>query len=407
MTQSSLTPASPAPQRASARSILEVVDADARLDDAESAMIDQVRRLVETRIAPRAAGYDESRDFPRENMADINALGLNTMFLPEDYGGAPLSYAAYLFALREISSGCASTGLTWATNFHATNPIIDSASTEQLQRFLPVVAEGGLAAIAITEASGGSDATAMSTRFVPDGDEVIIQGEKLYITNGDVSDMILVFGKWAPLGTGKEAISAAVVTGRPAGLEVRRRENKVGHRASSTTMLGYCDVRIPRANLIGKPGTGLSILQTGLNKSRPSVAAHLLGIAQAAIFDMLAYGAERKIRGRPVTSYQTAQFKVAEVISAFVLCNTLMWRVARMEDPFAPEFGILSGMLKLRASEVATLATEASLQMHGGAGYCREFRAERLWRDARLGPVGEGASEMLLDFLGRSLTRTA
>jgi len=384
---------------------MAAIDADAQLDGEEQILLDQVRRLVETKIAPRAAGYDESGDFPRENIADINELGLNAMFLPEDCGGAPLSYGAYLFALREISSGCASTGLTWATNFHATNPLVDGASAEQRRQFLTPVAEGGLAAIAITEASGGSDATAMSTRFSPDGDDVVIEGEKLYITNGDVSDVMLVFGKWTPLGQGKEAISAAVITGRPSGLEVRRRENKLGHRASSTVMLSFFDLRIPRGNLIGQPGAGLAMLQTGLNKSRPSVAAHLLGIAQAAIHDMLVYGSERRIRGRPVLGYQTAQFQVAEIVSEFVLCNALLWRVARLPDPFSPEFGILSGMLKLRASQLAVTASEASLQMHGGAGYCREFRAERLWRDARLGTVGEGASEMLLDFIGRSLTR--
>lgn len=391
--------------RATVGSILATVDADAHLDADEEALIDQVRRLVADRIAPRAAGYDESGDFPRQNIDDINALGLNAMFLPEDCGGAPLSYAAYLFALREISSGCASTGLIWATNFHATNPLVDSASAEQRARFLPAIAEGGLAAVAITEASGGSDATAMSTRFTPDGDDIVICGEKLYITNGDVADLTLVFGKWAPLGHGKEAISAAVVTGRPDGLEVRRREDKLGHRASSTIQLGFADVRIPRANLVGDPGSGLGILQSGLNKSRPSVAAHLLGIAKAAIGDMLAYGAERSIRGRPILDHQVQQFSVARIISEYVLCTTLLWRVARLPDPLAPEFGILSGMLKLRASELACAAAETSLQMHGGAGYCREFRAERLWRDARLGPVGEGASEMLLDLIGRTLTR--
>lgn len=406
MTKSSAASTPVAAHGATVRSIMAAIDADAQLDDDERVLLDQVRRLVETRIVPRAAAYDETGDFPHQNIADINELGLNAMLFPEDCGGSPLSYSAYLFVLREISSGCASTGLTWATNFHATNPLVDSATPEQRRKFLPAIAKGGLAAIAITEASGGSDATAMSTRFVPDGDHVLINGEKLYITNGDVSDVMLVFGKWAPLGQGKEAISAAVVTGRPTGLEVRRRENKLGHRASSTVMLGFSELRIPRDNLIGQPGTGLSILQTGLNKSRPSVAAHLLGIAQAAIKDMLAYGTERKIRGRPVLGYQTAQFQIAEIVSEFVLCNTLLWRVARLPDPYAPEFGILSGMLKLRASQLAVTASEASLQMHGGAGYCREFRAERLWRDARLGTVGEGASEMLLDFIGRSLTRT-
>jgi len=260
-----------------------------------------------------------------------------------------------------------------------------------------------LASVAITESSGGSDATAMSTRFRPEGDEIVVDGEKIYITNGDVAEFILLFGKWAPLGEGKKAISALVIQGRPPGLEVRRRENKLGHRASSTVALGFVGLRVPRANLIGEPGAGLSILQSGLNRSRPSVAAHLLGIAQSALHDLIAYGRERKIRGQPILAHQAARFNLAHITSEFVFCNTLLWRVARISDPFTPEFATLSGLLKLKASEVAVQAAEMALQMHGGAGYCREYRAERLMRDARLGPVGEGASEMLLDLIGRNL----
>ena len=169
----------------------------------ERQVLDSVRALAGDEIAPRAAGYDRSGEFPWDNVKAINALGLNAMFVPEAYGGAGMSYAAYLACVREISAACASTGIIWATNFHAAKPLIDFGSEEQKQRLLPRVAEGALCALAITEPEAGSDATGMKTRFTPSGnDGVVIDGGKTFITNGDVADLILLFGKWSDIPPG-------------------------------------------------------------------------------------------------------------------------------------------------------------------------------------------------------------
>src|SRR5271154_2427345 len=184
------------------------LDALPPLRDEERQLLESVKALARDEIAPRAAEYDRSGEFPWKNIEAINALGLSAMFVPEEYGGAGLSYAAYLACVREISTACASTGIIWATNFHAAKPLIDFGTEEQKQRLLPRVAEGALLALAITEPDAGSDATQMTTRFTPDRDSVIVDGGKIFITNGDVADLILLFGKWSEIPDGRGAITA-------------------------------------------------------------------------------------------------------------------------------------------------------------------------------------------------------
>ena len=269
--------------------LFDRLDALPPLSPEERQLLDSVRALARDEIAPRAAGYDKASEFPWKNVEAINALGLNAMFVPEAYGGAGLSYAAYLACVREISAACASTGIIWATNFHAAKPLIDFGSEEQKQRLLPRVAEGALLALAITEPDAGSDATGMKTRFTPDGnDGVLIDGGKIFITNGDVADLTLLFGKWSDIPDGRGAITALYLEKGTPGFSVLRKEEKLGHRASSTAALAFDNCRVPRANGLGEPGQGLPLLLAALNKSRPSVAAHALGIARAAFGDAVA-----------------------------------------------------------------------------------------------------------------------
>src|SRR5579864_7081983 len=191
--------------------LFDRLDALPPLSSEERQLLDSVRALARDEIAPRAAGYDRAAEFPWDNIKAINALGLNAMFVPEAYGGAGLSYAAYLACVREISAACASTGIIWATNFHATKPLIDFGDEAQKQRLLPRVAAGAIGALAITEPDAGSDATGMTTRFTPDGDNVVVNGGKTFISNGDVADLYLVFGKWSEISGAREAISAIVI----------------------------------------------------------------------------------------------------------------------------------------------------------------------------------------------------
>jgi acyl-CoA dehydrogenase len=382
--------------------LFDRLDALPPLSAEERQLLESVKALCGDGIAPRAAGYDRTGEFPADNIAAINALGLNAMFVPEAYGGAGLSYAAYLACVREISAACASTGIIWATNFHATKPLIDFGTEAQKQRLLPRVAEGAIGALCITEPGAGSDATGMTTRFTPDGDHIVVSGGKTFISNGDVADLYLVFGKWSEIDDRRGAISALYIEKGTPGLQVLRKEDKLGHRAASTAALSFENCRVARDNLLGAPGDGLRLLLAALNKSRPSVAAHALGIARAAFGDAVAYINQRRQSGRRIVEFQGIQFLLADLATDLAMCEAWLWHVARLIDASVADIGIEASMLKLRASDLAMrIATEA-VQLHGGYGYIKEYRVERLFRDAKITQIWEGTNQIHRQLIGRS-----
>ena len=385
--------------------MLERLDASLQLPDDERMLLDSVITMSRERIAPRAAEFDASAEFPWANVQDINALGLNAMFVPEAYGGAPVSYLCYLACAREVSKACAATGITWATTFHGMKPLIEYGTHEQKARLLPRIAEGGLGALAITEPDAGSDATGMRTTFRADGDEIVIDGGKTFISNGDVADLYLLFGKWSGIDDPKQAISALILEKGTPSLSVVRLEDKMGMRASSTATIAFDGCRVPRANLLGEPGDGLRILFGSLNRSRPSVAAHALGIARAAFEDAIAYINDRRQSGRRILEFQGVQFMVADLAAELALCESWLWRVGAMVDAGESDFGIEASMLKMRASDLAMRVTTDAVQLHGGYGYCKDQRVERLMRDAKITQIWEGTNQVHRQLIGRSFLR--
>jgi alkylation response protein AidB-like acyl-CoA dehydrogenase len=382
--------------------ILERLDSRIALNDEENMLLESVRALARDQIAPRAEHYDRSAEFPWEHVKAINELGLNAMFIPEAYGGAQMSYTAYLACVREISKACAATGIIWATNYHGMKPLIDWGTEEQKQRLLPRIAEGGLGALAITEPGAGSDATGMRTTFREEGDEIVVNGGKTFITNGDVADLYLLFGKWEGIAGAKESISVLILEKGTPGLSVVRLEDKMGTRASSTATLAFDNCRVPRANLIGNPGDGLKILFASLNKSRPSVAAHALGIARGAFEDATAYINERKQSGRKILEFQGIQFMLADLASELALVESWLWQVASWVDAGEKDFGIEASLLKMRASDLAMRVSTDAVQLLGGYGYCKDFRVERLMRDAKITQIWEGTNQVHRQLIGRS-----
>ena len=378
------------------------LDDSVELAEEERLLFDAVRALCRDQIAPRAAAYDQSGEFPHANIEAINQLGLNGMFIPEDYGGANMSYVAYLAVAREIAKACAATGLIWATNFHAIKPVVDFATHDQKTRLLPRIADGGLVSLCITEPTAGSDATGMKTRFTPDGDEVVIQGGKTFITSGDHADLYVLFGKWSEIENPKAAISVVLVEKGTAGLTVTGKEDKMGQRAASTVSLSFDDVRVPRANLLCEPGDGLKILFSALNKSRPSVAAHALGIARAAFEDAVAYINQRQQSGRNIIEFQGIQFMLADMATDLALCEAWLWRVGAMIDGGEEDIGIEASMLKMRASDLAMRISEEAVQLHGGYGYCKDYAVERYMRDAKITQIYEGTNQIHRQLIGRS-----
>jgi len=365
-------------------------------------IVDSVRALCRDQIEPAAAEFDRTGEFPWDNVKAINALGLNAMFVPERFDGAPVSYQCYLLCVREISRACASTGIIWATNFHGMKPLIDFGTEEQHQRFLPGIAAGAIGSLAITEPDAGSDATGMTTRFTPDGDDVIVNGGKTFITNGNVADYFLLFGKWSEIADSKGAITALIFERNTPGFEVVREEKKLGHNASSTATISFNDCRVPAANILGAPGEGLSILLASLNKSRPSVAAHALGIARAAFDDAVAWINERKQSGRKIAEFQGIQFLLADLAAELAQAETWLWHVARMVDAGETDFGVAASVAKLRGSDLAMRIATECVQLHGGYGYIKDYRAERLMRDAKITQIWEGTNQIHRQLIGRS-----
>ena len=382
--------------------VLERLDATIQFTDEEKILLDCVRALARDQIEPRAEELDITAEFPTDNINAINELGLNTMFIPEAYGGVGLSIAVYLECVREISKACASTGITWATNYHAIKPLIEFGSEEQKERLLPRIAEGGMGALCITEPTAGSDATGMKTKFQPDGDEIIINGGKIFITNGSVADLYLLFGKWTEIDDDKKAVSVLILEKDTPGLEVVHKEDKMGNRASATNELSFTDCRVRRDNLIGAPGDGLKILLASLNKSRPSTAAHALGIARAAFEESVNYVNDRKQFHRNIVDFQGVQFMLADNATDLAMCEAWMWHVARLIDSGIDDFGVAASMLKMRASDLAMrLATDA-VQLYGGYGYCKGYKVERLMRDAKITQIWEGTNQIHRQLIGRS-----
>ncbi|HWM83293.1 MAG TPA: acyl-CoA dehydrogenase family protein [Pseudolabrys sp.] len=385
--------------------IFERLQRQRRWTEEEQLVLDQFRRLCAETIDPNAERYDRSGEFPWENIKALNALGANMMFVPEAYGGAPLPFRLYLEVVKIISASCASTGIIYATTFHGMKPLIDMGNDEQRARFLPRIAEGALGALAITEPNAGSDATGMRTTFTPDGDDIIVQGGKTFITSGDVADMMLLFGKWSEIDDPKKSISVLVFEKGTPGFEVIRLEQKMGHRASSTASIAFNGCRVPRANLIGNPGDGLRILLASLNRSRPSVAAHALGIAGAAFGDMVAYMNDRVQSGRRIAEFQGNQFVLADLATDLAMAESWLDYVASLIEAGERDFGLEASMAKMRASDLAMRISTEAVQMHGGYGYCSDYRVERLMRDAKITQIWEGTNQIHRQLIGRSFVK--
>ena len=385
--------------------IFEQLERQRHWNEDERMLLDQVQRLADQVIAPAAEHYDRSGEFPQKNVDAINALGLNALFVPEAYGGAPMSIRLYLRVVQIISEACASTGIIYATNYHGMKPLIDVGTEEQKQRLLPLIAEGGLGALAITEPEAGSDATGMKTSFTPDGDDIIVNGTKIFITNGNIADRILLFGKWSEIDDPKNAISALIFEKGTPGFEVIRLEEKMGHRASPTAAIAFNNARVKRANLLGNPGDGLSILLSSLNKSRPSVAAHALGIATAAFKDMVTYINDRKQSGRKIIEFQGNQFMLADLATDLAMAESWLDYVAGLFERGESDFGLEASMIKMRASDLAMRISTEAVQMHGGYGYCADYRVERLMRDAKITQIWEGTNQVHRQLIGRSFIK--
>lgn len=356
---------------------------------------DSIRELVNDKIKPRARMYDEQEVFPVENIRDLRETGFLYMTLPEEYGGIGADMLTYATTCEEIARGCAATATIFAgNNSLGISPILSYGTEEQKEKFLPMfAAEEGLGAFCLSEPHAGSDPASLSTRARLEGDEWVINGSKFYITNAKEATLFIVFAR-SNDHPGHRGVSAFIVPADTPGITVMPPEKKLGIKASVTSAMTFEDVRVPKENLLGQEGKGIRMALSILDKGRIAVAAQAVGIAQAAYEDSIKYAKERTQFNQPISTFQAIQFMIADMATRVEAGRALYQRAANLADN-GQNYIKEAAIAKLFASESATFVTHKAIQIHGGAGFLKDFEVERYYRDARITEIYEGTSEIM------------
>jgi len=366
---------------------------------------EMVREFARTEVAPIAAEIDRDHRFPEElipQMAKLNILGVP---IAEEFGGAGADNVSYVIALEELARVCASTSIIVSGHTSlATWPILEFGTTAQKEKYGTKLATGEiLGAFALTEPGAGTDAASGKTTAVRDGDEYVLNGSKIFITNGGYAGVYIVTAMTDP-AAGTRGISAFVVEPDAPGFSVGEKEHKMGIKASSTTPLYFSDCRIPKDALLGAEGKGFKIAMATLDGGRIGVAAQALGIAQGALDASIAYAKERVQFGKPLSALQAIQWMIADMATQIDAARLLVYRAAWYKDNGMP-YGQAAAMAKLFASETATHVADRAIQIHGGYGYTESYPVERAYRDAKVTELYEGTSEVQRMVIAGSLLR--
>jgi alkylation response protein AidB-like acyl-CoA dehydrogenase len=379
---------------------------DFELTEEQQMLRDTVRRFAETEIKPKAAELDETHEHPAEIVKQLGELGLMGIAVPEQYGGGGMDYVSYVLALIEVSKACASTGVIMsAQNSLYCFPVYAYSTDEQKKKYLyPCAAGEKIGCYGLTEAGAGSDPAALRTTAVRDGDEWVINGEKKFITNGNVAS----FGVIAAVsekGKGYKGISSFVVDlENTTGFKLGRVEEKMGILASGTAELIFEDARVPGDALLGKEGEGFKQMLTTLDGGRIGIAAQAVGIGRAVLEEALEYANTREQFGKPISSFQGIQWKLADMATELDAAELLTLRAAWLEDHKRP-YEKAAAMAKMYASDVTMRASVEGVQILGGYGYCKEYPMERHMRDAKICQIYEGTNEIMRLVIARNLIK--
>jgi alkylation response protein AidB-like acyl-CoA dehydrogenase len=368
------------------------------LTDEHEMLRREARRFAQEEIAPIAAEYDETGDFPSETIRKMGAMGFMGIEIPEDYGGVGMDTLSYVLALEEISKADASHGTIMSVNNSLFNyGILKFGTEEQKQKFIAPVASGEkIGAYSLTEPMSGSDAATMRTRAIREGDHYLINGRKSWVTSGPVADFVVLFCI-TDREVGHRGISAFLVDAHQPGFMRGKKEPKLGIRASATSELIFEDYRCPAENRLGEEGEGFKIAMTVLDAGRIGIAAQALGIAEAAYEASLEYARQREAFGQKIGQFQGIAFKLADMKTRIEASRLLVYQaaVAKEQSKVTGErFTLEAAMAKLFAAETAMFVTHAAVQIHGGMGYSKELPIERYFRDAKITEIYEGTSEI-------------
>ena len=367
------------------------------------ALRETVHRFARERIAPRAADIDADNAFPRDLWPDLGALGLHGITVPEEHGGAGMGYLAHVVAMEEISRASASVALSYGAHSNlCVNQIARNANAEQKARHLPGLISGAhLGALAMSEPGAGSDVVSMTLRADKKNDRYVLNGSKMWITNGPTADVLVVYARTDP-DAGPRGITAFLVERDMAGFAQGQKLDKLGMRGSDTSELVFTDCEVPFDNVLGEEGRGINVLMSGLDYERIVLAGGPLGIMAAAMDVVAPYVHEREQFGRPIGTFQLMQGKLADMYTAMNACRAYVYAVAQAADRGETTRKDAAGCI-LYAAEKATRVALEAIQCLGGNGYTNDYPAGRLLRDAKLYEIGAGTSEIRRLLIGREL----
>ena len=365
-----------------------------KLTPTQSLFRQMIKEFADKEVKPLAAEIDEQERFPIENVEKMAKLGLFGIPLPVEYGGAGGDNIMYSIAVEELSRVCATTGVVLSAHTSlCLAPIFEHGTEEQKRKYLPKLASGEwIGAFGLTEPNAGTDASAQQTTAVLDGDEWVLNGNKIFITNAGHAHVYVVFAM-TDKSLKTKGISAFIVEAGTPGFEIGKKELKLGIRGSATAELIFTDCRIPKENLLGKIGGGFGIAMKTLDGGRIGIASQALGIAQGAIDETVKYTMERKQFGKPLSGFQNTQFQMAD-LKTKVEASRLLVRSAAFKKDSKEPYSVDAAMAKLFAAETAMEVTTKAVQFHGGYGYTREYPVERMMRDAKITEIYEGTSEV-------------
>ena len=350
--------------------------------------------FAENEVKPYAAEVDETEEFPKGTVEKLQRYGFMGIPIPREFGGQGCDSLTYVMCVEELSKRCATTGVIVSAHTSlCCDPIYKFGTPAQKEEYLKPLASGDkLGAFALTEPGAGTDAAGVQTKAVLEGEQYVLNGSKIFITNGKEADIYIVFAMTDP-SKGTKGISAFIVEKGAPGFTFGTKEKKMGIRGSSTYELIFRDCRIPRENLLGQEGKGFSIAMATLDGGRIGIAAQALGIAEGALEATVAYVKQRKQFGRTIAQFQNTQFTLADLAAKVEAAKMLVYKAAYAKDT-QKRFSVEAAMAKLFAAETAMEVTTKCVQLHGGYGYTREYAVERMMRDAKITEIYEGTSEV-------------
>jgi isovaleryl-CoA dehydrogenase len=382
---------------------MPIAPAAQRLGESADLLRDTVRRFAADEIAPRAREIDESNDFPRDLWPRLGALGLLGVTVDEEYGGSAMGYAEHVVAMEEISRASAAVGLSYGAHSNlCVNQIRRNGTEAQKRKYLPRLIGGEhVGALAMSESGAGSDVVSMRTRADKKGDRYVLNGSKMWITNGPDADVLVVYAKTDP-AAGKRGITALLVEKGMKGFATAQKLDKLGMRGSNTCELVFADCEVPAENVLGVPGDGVGVLMSGLDYERLVLAGGPLGIMQACMDVVMPYVHEREQFGQPIGTFQLIQGKLADMYTTMNATKSYVYMVAKACDRGDVTRKDAAGVILYAAEKATWMALEA-IQCLGGNGYINEYPTGRLLRDAKLYEIGAGTSEIRRMLIGREL----